>query len=65
MGERAVLVHIDLPDAVGREDLDEFHHLVTSAGVIPEAQLLGKRDRPDPALFIRPAQSAELAPLLR
>ncbi|ASK35427.1 ribosome rescue GTPase HflX [Alloalcanivorax mobilis] len=65
VGERAVLVHIDLPDAVGREDLDEFHHLVTSAGVIPEAQLLGKRDRPDPALFIGSGKSEELAALVR
>ncbi len=60
-----MLVHIDLPDAVGREDLDEFHHLVTSAGVIPEAQLLGKRDRPDPALFIGSGKSEELAALVR
>ncbi len=29
-GERAILVHLDLPDAMGREDLDEFIHLVLS-----------------------------------
>ena len=34
-GERAILVHLELPDAMGREDLDEFHHLVTSGGVQP------------------------------
>ena len=50
-GERAILVHLDLPDAMGREDLDEFHHLVTSSGVEPVAELTGKRDRPDPAPF--------------
>lgn len=63
-GEQAVLVHIELPDAVGREDLAEFHHLVTSSGVVPAAQLLGKRDRPDPALFIGSGKSEELAALV-
>ena len=64
-GEKAVLVHIDLPDALGREDLDEFHHLVTSSGVEPVVELLGKRDRPDPALFIGSGKAEELAALVR
>ncbi|MDX1802685.1 MAG: ribosome rescue GTPase HflX [Alcanivorax sp.] len=64
-GERAILVHIDLPDAVGREDLDEFHHLVTSSGVLPVVELTGKRDRPDPALFIGSGKSEELAALVQ
>ena len=64
-GEKAVLVHIDLPDALGREDLDEFHHLVTSSGVEPVVELLGKRDRPDPALFIGSGKAEELADLVR
>ena len=32
IGERAVLVHMDLMDETHREDLDEFKELVTSAG---------------------------------
>jgi GTPase len=64
-GEKAVLVHIELPDALGREDLDEFHHLVTSSGVEPAVELLGKRDRPDPALFIGSGKAEELADLVR
>ena len=60
-----MLVHIDLPDALGREDLDEFHHLVTSSGVEPVVELLGKRDRPDPALFIGSGKAEELADLVR
>ncbi len=64
-GERAILVHMDLPDAFGREDLEEFHHLVVSSGVVPVAELLGKRDRPDPALFIGSGKSEELAQLVR
>ncbi|EKF75944.1 GTP-binding protein HflX [Alcanivorax hongdengensis A-11-3] len=64
-GERAILVHMELPDAMGREDLDEFHHLVTSSGVVPAVELTGKRDRPDPALFIGSGKSEELAALVK
>ena len=63
-GERAILVHLELPDAMGREDLDEFHHLVTSSGVLPVIQLTGKRDRPDPALFIGTGKTDELAAMV-
>ncbi|MCG8393416.1 MAG: GTPase HflX [Pseudomonadales bacterium] len=64
-GEKAILVHLELPDAMGREDLDEFHHLVTSSGVEPVAELTGKRNRPDPALFIGSGKSEELANLVK
>lgn len=64
-GEKAVLVHLELPDALGREDLDEFHHLVTSSGVEPVAEMVSKRDRPDPALFIGSGKAEELATLVR
>lgn len=64
-GEKAVLVHLELPDALGREDRDEFHHLVTSSGVLPVAELTGKRERPDPALFVGSGKSEELAALVR
>ena len=63
-GERAILVHLELPDAMGREDLDEFHHLVTSSGVQPIVELTGKRDRPDPALFIGTGKADELAAMV-
>ena len=63
-GEKAILVHIDLPDRLGREDLDEFHHLVTSSGVVPVVELLGKRDRPDAALYIGSGKAEELAALV-
>ena len=64
-GEKAVLVHLELPDALGREDLDEFHHLVTSSGVEPVEELVSKRDRPDPAMFIGSGKVEELADLVR
>lgn len=63
--EKAILVHVDLPDGAGREDLEEFHHLVVSSGVDPVAQLLGRRDRPDPALYIGSGKAEELAQLVQ
>lgn len=63
-GEKAVLVHMDLPDSVGREDLDEFHHLVMSCGVVPVAEVTGKRGRPDPAIFIGSGKADEIAQIV-
>lgn len=64
-GERALLVHIDLPDAVGREDLEEFHHLVMSSGVVPLMEVTGRRDRPDPALYVGAGKCEEIEQLVR
>ena len=60
-GERALLVHIDLPDGAGREDLEEFHHLVTSSGVLPVGQVIGKRTSPDAALYVGSGKAEEIA----
>lgn len=49
--ERALLVHVELPDGPGGDALEEFHHLVSSSGVVPVAQVVTRRERPDPALF--------------
>ena len=57
-------VHLELPDAMGGEELDEFNHLVTAGGVQPVAELTGKRDRPDPALFIGTGKTDELAAMV-
>ncbi|MDF1822959.1 MAG: GTPase HflX [Alcanivoracaceae bacterium] len=64
-GERALLVHMDLPDGAGREDLEEFHHLVTSSGVVPVAEVTGRRDRPDPALYVGTGKAEEVAALVK
>lgn len=64
VGERALLVHIDLPDSVGREDLAEFHHLVSSSGVLPIMEVTGKRDRPDAALYVGSGKAEEIAALV-
>ncbi|MBZ2190237.1 GTPase HflX [Alcanivorax sp. JB21] len=59
--ERAVLVHIDLPDGAGHEDLEEFHHLVVSSGVAPVAEITGRRDRPEPATYAGSGKVEEIA----
>ena len=64
-GERALLVHIDLPDSAGREDLEEFHHLVMATGVVPVAQITGRRDRPDPATLAGSGKVEEIALAVR
>jgi GTP-binding protein HflX len=50
-GERAVLVHLEIPSAETREDFEEFHELVRSAGACPVAVVKGSRRAPDPAFF--------------
>lgn len=51
-GDKAVLVHIDLPEESKREDADEFLELVRSAGVEISALIGGSRSKPSPRLFI-------------
>ncbi|MCK0537496.1 ribosome rescue GTPase HflX [Alcanivorax quisquiliarum] len=58
--ERAVLVHLELPDSLGPEDLDEFHHLVASSGVLAVAEVTGRRESPDPATFVGSGKVREL-----
>lgn len=50
-GERAVLVHLEILTAEAREDFEEFHELVRSAGAVPVAVVKGTRRSPDPAHF--------------
>lgn len=63
--ERALLVHVDLPDGIGSDALEEFHHLVSSSGVVPVEQVVTSRDRPDAALFVGSGKAAEIAELVR
>ena len=50
--ERALLVHVDLPQERIHEDLEELQQLVQSAGAWPVACLTASRSAPDPRLFI-------------
>ncbi|GKT11590.1 MAG: GTPase [Thiomicrorhabdus sp.] len=58
--ERAVLVHIDFYHETDREDLDEFHELVDSAGAEVCALLTTKRQRADPKYFVGKGKAEEI-----
>lgn len=51
-GNKAVLVHIDLPDESKREDSAEFLELVRSAGAEALALIRGSRKSPSARLFV-------------
>ncbi|OGT19144.1 MAG: GTPase HflX [Gammaproteobacteria bacterium RBG_16_57_12] len=51
-GERAVLVHMDIPQEQNREDLDEFRELAVSAGVEPAAIVTGTLKSTDARFYI-------------
>jgi len=59
-GERAVLVHVNFPDAERQEDLHEFTELVRSAGAVPVATVTGTRATPEPRLFVGQGKAAEI-----
>jgi GTP-binding protein HflX len=59
-GERAVLVHVNFPDADRQEDLHEFTELVRSAGAVPVATVTGTRAMPEPRLFVGQGKAAEI-----
>ena len=69
-GERAVLVHIDMPttatggkDSVG--DIEEFQELVASTGTENAALVCGTRRAPDPRYFIGTGKADEVADAVR
>lgn len=64
-GERAILVHLDFPDESTREDLTEFKMLVSSAGVAALDVVSGKRNKPDPRLFVGSGKAEEIAEAVR
>ncbi|WP_026289683.1 ribosome rescue GTPase HflX [Thioalkalivibrio sulfidiphilus] len=59
-GERAVLVHMDLPDSPRDDDCGEFTELVNSAGAEPVALITGPRQSPDPRLFVGSGKAEEI-----
>jgi GTP-binding protein HflX len=60
-GDRAILVHVDLPDGDEREDLDEFFELVRSAGASAEGLIKTRRDHPHPKFFVGTGKITELS----
>jgi GTPase len=59
-GERAVLVRLGLGAPVDPEDLEEFTQLATSAGALPVATIVGRRERPDPRFFLGSGKADEV-----
>lgn len=64
-GERAVLVQLDLNQGMLDERLSELRLLVESAGASVEAEVTGRRARPDPALFAGSGKVGEIGDTLR
>ena len=65
IGERAVLVHMDVRDEVHREDLDEFKELVTSAGAEIAAIATTSRNRPEAKYFVGVGKAKEIRDLVK
>jgi GTP-binding protein HflX len=59
-GERAVLVHLELPQEGDQEDLQEIEELAISAGALPVAIVTGTRKSPDAKLFIGSGKAQEV-----
>jgi len=63
-GECAILVHVDFSREDDREDPNEFHELVVSAGADPVAFVTGSRHQPDPKYFIGGGKVQEVEQLV-
>ena len=59
-GERAVLVHLELPQEGDQEDLQEIEELAISAGAVPVAVVTGTRKSPDAKLFVGSGKAEEV-----
>jgi len=59
-GERAVLVHLNLPDHKDQEDLPEFTELARSAGAEPADTVSANRTSPDPKYFVGAGKAREI-----
>lgn len=65
IGERAVLVHMDVMDETHREDLEEFKELVSSAGAEITAIATTSRNKPEAKYFIGTGKAREVAELVK
>jgi GTP-binding protein HflX len=64
LGERAVLVHMDIHEEIQREDLSEFRELVVSAGAQIVAVATSARSRPEPKYFVGRGKVEEIKQLI-
>lgn len=65
VGEKAILVHVDMDIKADPEELDEFRDLVVSAGATPVGLISGSRRAPDPRLFIGSGKADEIRDLIQ
>lgn len=65
IGERAILVHMDMHAEMQREELDEFRELATSAGAEIAAIATTSRHRPDAKYFVGVGKAEEIAALVK
>ena len=65
IGERAILVHMDIWEEAGREDLDEFKELVTSAGAAIVDVVTSSRSKPETRYFVGLGKAGEIADLVK
>ena len=65
LGNRAILVHMDINDESRREDLSEFTELVASAGAEILDVVTSSRYTPDPKYFIGRGKADEIKTLLK
>jgi len=59
--QAAVLVCLDFGDADYAEGVEELVRLVESAGVVRHSVIAGRRERPDPKLFVGRGKADEIA----
>lgn len=65
LGERAILVHMDIHDETHREDLSEFTELAISAGAEVAAVATTSRHRPEAKYFVGIGKAEEIAELVK
>ncbi len=65
IGDRAILVHMDVQDEMYREDLSEFKDLVTSAGAEIVDIVTTRRNRPEVKYFVGSGKAKEIAELVK
>lgn len=64
-GERAVLVHLEMPDEKDREDPKEFRELALAAGADPVAMVTAPRQRPNARFFVGTGKLQEILEVVK
>ncbi|TVO75968.1 ribosome rescue GTPase HflX [Sedimenticola selenatireducens] len=65
IGEKAILVHIDMDSKADSDELAEFQELSISAGAMPVGFVTGTRRSPDSRLFVGSGKAEEIGDLIQ